>query len=185
MDEVSKDSAETPRSPHPKTSSMHGLRKHLSVEVTTSHADILLLICCIISGLVDSTIYNAYGTFVSMQTVLPLFFSSSYFQSSLFPFFRFTRHGSLRGRSGQHNIPRPRRCHSPLNLQTLRLGQILPFHHLLLSRLLRLQLGFSSSYASTPLNSHRIFLPSITGDLGDGCDNTSGDCERKLEHHHR
>ena len=53
---------------------MDGLKKHLSVEVTTSHADILLLICCIISGLVDSTIYNAYGTFVSMQTVLPLFF---------------------------------------------------------------------------------------------------------------
>ncbi len=27
-----------------------------------------MLICCLISGLVDSTIYNAYGTFVSMQT---------------------------------------------------------------------------------------------------------------------
>ena len=45
------------------------LRRHLFAEVTTAHADTLLLICCIISGLVDSTIYNAYGTFVSMQTV--------------------------------------------------------------------------------------------------------------------
>jgi uncharacterized membrane protein YoaK (UPF0700 family) len=27
-----------------------------------------MLTCCFISGLVDSTIYNAYGTFVSMQT---------------------------------------------------------------------------------------------------------------------
>lgn len=48
------------------------LRNYLFVEVTASHADILLLICCIISGLVDSTIYNAYGTFVSMQTVSTL-----------------------------------------------------------------------------------------------------------------
>ena len=58
-------------SPPPSTSPKYigGLKKHLSVEVTTSHADILLLVCCVISGLVDSTIYNAYGTFVSMQTV--------------------------------------------------------------------------------------------------------------------
>lgn len=57
-------------SPPPSTSPKYvgGLKKHLSVEVTTSHADILLLVCCVISGLVDSTIYNAYGTFVSMQT---------------------------------------------------------------------------------------------------------------------
>ncbi|KAL9634688.1 MAG: hypothetical protein Q9164_003942 [Protoblastenia rupestris] len=41
---------------------------HLAAEVTTSHADVLFLSCCFISGLVDSTIYDAYGTFVSMQT---------------------------------------------------------------------------------------------------------------------
>lgn len=45
------------------------LKKHFSADVTTAHADILLLTCCLISGLVDSTVYNAYGTFVSMQTV--------------------------------------------------------------------------------------------------------------------
>lgn len=44
------------------------LRAHLAEEVSTSHADILMLTCCLISGFVDSTIYNAYGTFVSMQT---------------------------------------------------------------------------------------------------------------------
>ena len=44
------------------------LGAHLREEVSTSHADILMLICCLVSGLVDSTIYNAYGTFVSMQT---------------------------------------------------------------------------------------------------------------------
>ena len=52
-----------------KSSFMIGLRKHLAVEITTSRGDIVLLICCTISGLVDSTIYNAFGTFVSMQTV--------------------------------------------------------------------------------------------------------------------
>lgn len=40
-------------------------------ELSNNHADLLLLLCCFISGLVDSTIYNAYGTFVSMQTGLP------------------------------------------------------------------------------------------------------------------
>ena len=44
------------------------LRSHLRQEVTTSHADLIMLTCSFISGLVDSTIYNAYGTFVSMQT---------------------------------------------------------------------------------------------------------------------
>ena len=44
------------------------LRIHLNEDVSRSHSDILMLTCCLVSGLVDSTIYNAYGTFVSMQT---------------------------------------------------------------------------------------------------------------------
>lgn len=44
------------------------LRSHLRQEVATDHADLIMLTCSFISGLVDSTIYNAYGTFVSMQT---------------------------------------------------------------------------------------------------------------------
>lgn len=44
------------------------LRTHLRQEVTADHADLIMLTCSFISGLVDSTIYNAYGTFVSMQT---------------------------------------------------------------------------------------------------------------------
>ena len=59
------------------------LKNYLAVELSASHADILLLICCIISGLVDSTIYNAYGTFVSMQTVSTLPFL--HFNPILFP----------------------------------------------------------------------------------------------------
>ena len=44
------------------------LRWHLATDISTDHADTLLVACCLISGLVDSTIFNAYGTFVSMQT---------------------------------------------------------------------------------------------------------------------
>ncbi|KAE8164851.1 hypothetical protein BDV40DRAFT_310523 [Aspergillus tamarii] len=37
-------------------------------EIRPKHADVLLFACCLCSGLVDSTLYNAYNTFVSMQT---------------------------------------------------------------------------------------------------------------------
>ncbi|KAL9096790.1 MAG: hypothetical protein Q9163_006420 [Psora crenata] len=58
----------SPPNPTPPPSRRQRLRAHLAADVTTDHADILFLLCCFISGLVDSTIYNAYGTFVSMQT---------------------------------------------------------------------------------------------------------------------
>ncbi|KAF2136940.1 uncharacterized protein K452DRAFT_322093 [Aplosporella prunicola CBS 121167] len=44
------------------------VRVHLAAEVSPTHADLLLLVCSLISGLMDSTLYNAYNTFVSMQT---------------------------------------------------------------------------------------------------------------------
>ena len=47
------------------------LKTHFLTDVATAHTDTLLLACCLISGLVDSTVYNAYGTFVLMQTVSP------------------------------------------------------------------------------------------------------------------
>ncbi|KAM3498638.1 hypothetical protein MY10362_008049 [Beauveria mimosiformis] len=37
-------------------------------EVDNKRAYIPMLVCCFVSGLTDGTIYNAYGTFVSMQT---------------------------------------------------------------------------------------------------------------------
>ncbi|OOQ89554.1 DUF1275 domain protein [Penicillium brasilianum] len=45
-----------------------GLFRFLGGEVDPRHADLLLFTCCLTSGLVDSTIYKAYNTFVSMQT---------------------------------------------------------------------------------------------------------------------
>ncbi|KAG8528466.1 uncharacterized protein KY384_007384 [Bacidia gigantensis] len=58
--------------PTPKTqshlSTYHRAQTYLAAEISTTHTDLLLLCCCFISGLVDSTIYDAFGTFVSMQT---------------------------------------------------------------------------------------------------------------------
>ncbi|PKY05175.1 DUF1275 domain protein [Aspergillus campestris IBT 28561] len=44
------------------------LSSFLRTEIHARHADIPLFACCLSSGLIDSTIYNAYTTFVSMQT---------------------------------------------------------------------------------------------------------------------
>ncbi|KAL8995997.1 MAG: hypothetical protein Q9169_004377 [Polycauliona sp. 2 TL-2023] len=56
------------KAPQPSQTFLHRSQRYCSAEVSTAHADILFLWCCFISGLVDSTIYNAFGTFVSMQT---------------------------------------------------------------------------------------------------------------------
>ncbi|KAL8686018.1 MAG: hypothetical protein Q9218_007401 [Villophora microphyllina] len=60
------DNTVSEKGPTPPTA--RRIRAHFNASITTNHADILMLSCCFISGLVDSTIYNAYGTFVSMQT---------------------------------------------------------------------------------------------------------------------
>ncbi|KAI5860524.1 hypothetical protein GGS23DRAFT_227458 [Durotheca rogersii] len=45
-----------------------GVVDRLSDEVDTNWGAIPLLACCFVTGLTDGTLYNAYGTFVSMQT---------------------------------------------------------------------------------------------------------------------
>ncbi|KAJ5542734.1 hypothetical protein N7535_005158 [Penicillium sp. DV-2018c] len=47
---------------------LRGISSSLRAELEPKHADLLLYACCLTSGLVDSTIYRAYNTFVSMQT---------------------------------------------------------------------------------------------------------------------
>ncbi|KAH8811613.1 hypothetical protein F5884DRAFT_854954 [Xylogone sp. PMI_703] len=44
------------------------LSTHLKTNITLHHADIPIIICCFISGLCDSSAFNAWNTFVSMQT---------------------------------------------------------------------------------------------------------------------
>ncbi|PHH89361.1 hypothetical protein CDD83_6207 [Cordyceps sp. RAO-2017] len=45
-----------------------GLVRRVLEDVDITLAYLPLLVCCFVSGLTDGTIYNAYGTFVSMQT---------------------------------------------------------------------------------------------------------------------
>lgn len=51
----------------PQTSTRPGplarLQNHFAEEVTNSHADVLLLLCCVISGFLDSAIYNGMVRF--------------------------------------------------------------------------------------------------------------------------
>ncbi|KAI1409565.1 hypothetical protein F5Y13DRAFT_170152 [Hypoxylon sp. FL1857] len=48
--------------------SSRGFLRHLSQEINPGLGSIPLLACCFATGLTDGTLYNAYGTFVSMQT---------------------------------------------------------------------------------------------------------------------
>ncbi|KAF1815349.1 hypothetical protein P152DRAFT_384833, partial [Eremomyces bilateralis CBS 781.70] len=42
--------------------------KYLKGDVDTKHADILLIVCCFVTGLLDSGIFCNFGVFVGMQT---------------------------------------------------------------------------------------------------------------------
>src|SRR6266498_5165392 len=44
------------------------LRRHIAVDVDTRWADVVMITCCFISGLIDSVSFNTWGCFVSMQT---------------------------------------------------------------------------------------------------------------------
>ncbi|KAK0654761.1 hypothetical protein B0T16DRAFT_450524 [Cercophora newfieldiana] len=45
-----------------------GLLAHLRRDIDVRHADLILIVCCMLSGLCDSVAFNATGAFVSMQT---------------------------------------------------------------------------------------------------------------------
>ncbi|CAG8956457.1 hypothetical protein HYFRA_00003842 [Hymenoscyphus fraxineus] len=51
-----------------KASRLSFLQTYFGVQINTKHVDLLLLACCLVTGFVDSTLYNAFSTFVSMQT---------------------------------------------------------------------------------------------------------------------
>ncbi len=53
---------------HKKRSRMARWRQHLSEEVDAGWADLILIVACFISGLVDSAVFNVWSCFVSMQT---------------------------------------------------------------------------------------------------------------------
>lgn len=43
-------------------------RKYLLAPVNLHHADLPLLACCFVTGIIDAGAYNAWGNFMGMQT---------------------------------------------------------------------------------------------------------------------
>ncbi|KAL8725452.1 MAG: hypothetical protein Q9166_007346 [cf. Caloplaca sp. 2 TL-2023] len=44
------------------------VRQYLIAPINTHHADLPLLACCFVTGIIDAGAYNAWGTFMGMQT---------------------------------------------------------------------------------------------------------------------
>lgn len=54
--------------PKSRKSAWQSALSYLKNEITPEHADIPIIACCLVSGLCDSSAYNAWSCFVSMQT---------------------------------------------------------------------------------------------------------------------
>lgn len=62
---------ETPRNgstTKPSPSNWQAVLNYAKTEISLDHADIPVIACCLVSGLCDSSSYNAWSCFVSMQT---------------------------------------------------------------------------------------------------------------------
>lgn len=46
---------------------VHWLKDYLTADIDTRWADLILIVCFLIAGLIDSGAYNAYECFTSMQ----------------------------------------------------------------------------------------------------------------------
>lgn len=82
----------------PKPANLARLRLHLEGEVDTRWADIVMITCCFISGLMDSVSFNTWGCFVSMQTGRLIRNTTTNDRSNSAHSLRFNR---------QHNLRRP------------------------------------------------------------------------------
>ena len=51
-----------------KPSRLSTWRRYLAQDLDESWSDVILLVTCFISGLVDSAVFNTWSCFVSMQT---------------------------------------------------------------------------------------------------------------------
>jgi hypothetical protein len=87
-------------SPPGPSTTLQKVKSHLSADVSTRWADLVLMVCFMVSGLVDSCAYNAYSCFVSMQVSL-----SRKKVTNQHPAKTFTDNVST---DRKHNLPRPR-----------------------------------------------------------------------------
>lgn len=154
------------------------LRQYLATEVDPNHADILLLSCCLISGLVDSTIYNAYGTFVSMQT-------GGFFPSPPFCNCFDILSTSLSNQPRQYHLLRSWWCHPSPHIQTIWLGEIPHLHRLLLLGMLLLLAHISFTRALPSRRPHCILPSPICHDFRCSSNRTSRRGQWSSRHHYR
>jgi len=52
----------------PERTPRNSLWKHLKTDISLEYADLPIIATCVVSGLCDSSAYNAWSCFVSMQT---------------------------------------------------------------------------------------------------------------------
>ena len=125
---------------------------HLKTEINLEHADIPIIACCLVSGLCDSSAYNAWTCFVSMQTGKEIFHPSSIAQIANSKF-------------RKHHLPCPRRlraaCRPPLWL-----GKVPHLHIFLPTGLLHLR-EHSTHKSQSTRHPGRILPPPI--DLHNCC----------------
>jgi hypothetical protein len=57
----------------PSDSLLHRFRRFMTVDVRRERADIILVLCYLVTGLLDSASISIWGSFVSMQTGMLLF----------------------------------------------------------------------------------------------------------------
>lgn len=112
------------------------LRRHFSAEINKNHTDILMLVCCLISGLVDSTIYNGRfkryfeRTFlIELLQPMDILFRCKLVRAIflLQPLLQFVTYPLLR----QYNIRGPGQLHQQVDNDTIWMGQVPYFHYLL------------------------------------------------------
>lgn len=69
--DVSESSMDDSLELHKGRSRISQWRQHLSEEADEAWGDLILIVACFISGLVDSAVFNVWSCFVSMQTGEP------------------------------------------------------------------------------------------------------------------
>ena len=114
-------------SPPGPSTTLQKVKSHLSADVSTRWADLVLMVCFMVSGLVDSCAYNAYSCFVSMQVSLSIKKKS--------PINIQQRHLLTTTQTDRkHNLPRPRRQRPPHLHPLPSLDQVPHLHPLLPAR---------------------------------------------------
>jgi hypothetical protein len=111
------------------TGSWQRTKTYLTADVSTRWADLVLMVCFFISGLVDSGAYNAYSCFVSMQVSRSLHVHSAI--NGVDPFHLQKKPSLTHPLDRQHYLPRPRSELPPRRHARSSLDEIAHSNHIL------------------------------------------------------